>query len=51
MFWIYTVIITLGLWIFQGVVGWMNKLLPFMNQLYFFALCLGTAMYLANKLK
>ena len=50
-FWILTIILTLCLWFFKPVVLWIDKVLPFINQLYFFALCVGTAMYLANKLK
>ncbi len=50
-FWLWTIIITLGLYVFREVIGWINKIIPFMNELYFFLLCVGTAMYIANKIR
>ena len=49
-YWVLVVVLTLGLWVFQRVISWVSSLLPFMNQLYFFLLCVGSAMYLATKL-
>ncbi|MGE0792717.1 MAG: hypothetical protein AB7V77_00895 [Candidatus Woesearchaeota archaeon] len=49
-YWVFVVVLTLGLFVFQTVISWLNKLLPFMNQLYFFMLCLGSALYLAKKI-
>jgi len=44
------IILTIGLWIFREVVGFVNKYIGFLDQLYILALCVGTAMYLAKKL-
>jgi len=50
-YWLLVVILTLALWVFQNVISWINGVLGFMNELYFFTLCLGSAMYLATRFK
>jgi len=50
-FLLLAIVFTLALWILKDIFGMMSKVFGFFNELFVFLLCVGTALYLADKFR